>query len=72
MTNHPNRARMTPPETHTLRDRVARALDLTHAFDGRGLRTYGARQRLAAWLDGSGCLNLSDVRWLERVEADHA
>lgn len=53
-----------------MRAHVARLLDLTLRLGERGPRTYCARQRLAAWLDGTGRLRLEDVRWLEGLKVD--
>ena len=60
-----------------LRDRAARALDLTHGLDRRGPLTGGCRDALAAWLD-TGEYRIKDgarrktsvlsaVKWLEAV-----
>jgi hypothetical protein len=46
------------------RDQAALALDLTHALDGRGPRTFLARQRVALWLDTGRGRVAEDVRWL--------
>ncbi len=36
------------------RELAAKSLDLTHAIDDRGPKTYQARQRVAKWLDCGG------------------
>lgn len=50
-------------------DRIAKALDLTHAVGERGPRTFNARQRLATHLD-TGCTYRgvkTDLAWLTQL-----
>lgn len=53
-----------------IRDRAARALDLTHRFADRGPRTHFARERLAERLDTNKPILKKDVLWLEHVIAE--
>lgn len=58
---------------NTIRDRAALALDLTHAVGERGPRTFMARERVAAWLDGATRTEpAADVNWLLRMAANEA
>lgn len=50
-----------------LEERAATALDLTHAHDNRGPKTYLARQRVATALDSGKHPNKADIQWLEHV-----
>jgi len=53
-----------------LRERVASALDYTHATAYRGPRTLNARNRLAIWLDtnkGTKGQVHQDCLWLETI-----
>jgi len=51
-----------------LRDRAARALDLSRRGGERGNKAAAARERVAAWLDGARqSVSLSDIQFLERI-----
>lgn len=54
-------------EPECLRDRIAKALDQTHAVGEDSSRTFMARQRLATFLDLGGMARMEDIRWLETV-----
>jgi hypothetical protein len=53
-----------------MKERAAKALDLTHSVDGRGPRTHMARTFVANWLDGGFWPKESvkrDIIWLEGI-----
>ena len=49
------------------KDQIAKVLDLTHAFDNRGPRTYMARERLAVYLDTETGYRQADYYWLKSL-----
>ena len=56
-----------PPRMESKRAKGARLLDETLAYDGRGPRTYLARQRVAEALDLKRKPHFNDLMWLQHV-----